>query len=60
MIMKGLDFEIPAHLKKELSFQTAGAIPPHGILFGSNTIKKVGEQATKLGGKNPILVTDQK
>lgn len=54
-----LDFEIPAHLKREFLFQTAGILPPNGILFGFNTVKKVGEQATKLGGKLAILVTDE-
>jgi alcohol dehydrogenase class IV len=53
-----LDFEIPSHLKREFVFQTAGILPPNGIIFGFNTIKKVGEQAAKLGGKQAILVTD--
>lgn len=54
-----LDFEIPAHLKREFLFQTAGILPPNGILFGFNTVKKVGEQGKKLGGKLAILVTDE-
>lgn len=54
-----LDFEIPAHLRREFVFQTAGILPPNGILFGFNTVKKVGEQARKLGGKQAILVTDE-
>lgn len=54
-----LDFEIPTQLKGEFVFQTAGILPPNGILFGFNTVKKVGEQAKKLGGKQAILVTDE-
>ena len=54
-----LDFEVPAHLKREFVFQTAGILPPNGVLFGFNTIQKVGEQAKKLGGKNVLLVTDE-
>jgi alcohol dehydrogenase class IV len=54
-----LDYEIPPHLKREFVFQTAGILPPNGIIFGFNTIKKVGEQAAKLGGKQTILVTDE-
>ncbi len=54
-----LDYEVPAHLKREFVFQTAGILPPNGILFGFNTVKKVGEQAKKLGGKQILLVTDQ-
>jgi len=58
MAQAKLDFEVPAHLKREFVFQTAGILPPNGILFGFNTVKKVGEQAAKLGGKLAILVTD--
>lgn len=54
-----LDYEVPAHLKREFVFQTAGILPPNGILFGFNTIQKVGEQAKKLGGTQVILVTDE-
>ncbi|MBM4332622.1 MAG: iron-containing alcohol dehydrogenase [Deltaproteobacteria bacterium] len=54
-----LDYEAPAHLKREFVFQTAGILPPNGILFGFNTIHKVGEQAKKLGGAKAILVTDE-
>lgn len=54
-----LDYEVPAHLKREFVFQTAGILPPNGILFGFNTIQKVGEQAKKLGGKQVLLVTDE-
>ena len=54
-----LDYEVPAHLKREFVFQTAGILPPNGILFGFNTIGKVGEQAKKLGGKQVLLVTDE-
>ena len=53
-----LDYEVPAHLKREFVFQTAGILPPNGVIFGFNTVKKVGEQAAKLGGKQAILVTD--
>ena len=54
-----MDYEVPAHLKREFVFQTAGILPPNGILFGFNTIQKVGEQAKKLGGKQVLLVTDE-
>src|SRR5512139_2684705 len=59
MAAANLDFQVPAHLQKEFLFQTAGILPPNGILFGFNTIKKIGEQAKKLGGKQAILVTDE-
>jgi alcohol dehydrogenase class IV len=59
MAQAKLDFEIPSHLKREFVFQTAGILPPNGIIFGFNTIKKVGEHAAKLGGKQAILVTDE-
>jgi alcohol dehydrogenase class IV len=54
-----LDFNIPPHLQREFFFQTAGTHPPNGILFGFNTVKKVGELAGKLGGKRALLVTDE-
>ena len=54
-----LDYEVPAHLKREFVFQTAGILPPNGILFGFNTIQKVGEQAKKLGAQQVLLVTDE-
>jgi len=59
MAQAKLDFEIPPPLKREFVFQTAGILPPNGILFGFNTIKKVGEQAARLGGKQAMLVTDE-
>ena len=59
MAAANLDFQVPAHLQKEFVFQTAGILPPNGIFFGFNTIKKVGEQAKKLGGKQVLLVTDE-
>jgi len=59
MAAANLDFQVPAHLQKEFLFQTAGILPPNGIFFGFNTIKKVGEQAKKLGGKRALLVTDE-
>jgi len=59
MAQAKLDYEVPAHLKREFTFQTAGILPPNGILFGFNTIHKVGEQANKLGGKQVLLVTDE-
>jgi alcohol dehydrogenase class IV len=59
MAQAKLDFDIPSHLKREFVFQTAGILPPNGIIFGFNTIKKVGEQAVKLGGEQAILVTDE-
>jgi alcohol dehydrogenase len=54
-----LDLEIPTHLRGEFVFQTAGILPPNVMLFGFNTVKKVGEQAKNLGGKQAILVTDE-
>jgi alcohol dehydrogenase len=54
-----LDFEIPTHLKREFVFRTAGILPPNGILFGFNTVKKVGDLARKLGGTQALLVTDE-
>jgi len=54
-----LDFEIPTHLRREFVFQTAGTLPPNNVLFGFNTVRKVGEQAKKLGGKQALLVTDE-
>jgi len=54
-----LDMSIPPHLQREFFFQTAGIHPPNGILFGFNTVKKVGELAAKLGGKRALLVTDE-
>jgi len=59
MAQAKLDYEVPAHLKREFVFQTAGILPPNGILFGFNTVKKVGEQAAKLGSKQAILITDE-
>jgi alcohol dehydrogenase class IV len=59
MVHAKWDYEIPAHLKREFIFQTAGILPPHGILFGFNTIYKVGEQAAKLGCQKVLLVTDE-
>lgn len=53
------DFIIPPHLQREFFFQTAGTHPPNGILFGFNTVNKVGELARKLGGKRALLVTDE-
>ncbi len=54
-----LDFEVPTHLRGEFVFRTTGVHPPNGILFGFNTVRKVGEQAKNLGGKHAILVTDE-
>jgi alcohol dehydrogenase class IV len=54
-----LDYEIPSHLKGEFVFQTTGVHPSNGILFGFNTVRKVGEQAKQLGGKHAILVSDE-
>jgi len=59
MAQAKLDFEIPIHLKREFVFQTAGILPPNGILFGFNAVKKVGEQARKLGGKQVLVATDE-
>lgn len=59
MIQARLDFEVPAHLKREFVFQTAGILPPNGILFGFHTVAKAGEQAAKLGAKQALLVTDE-
>ncbi len=54
-----LDYEIPLHLRGEFLFRTAGILPPNGLLFGFNTIHKLGEQARNLGGKTVLLVTDE-
>jgi alcohol dehydrogenase class IV len=54
-----LDFEIPTHLRGEFTFQSTGVAPQNGILFGFNTVRKVGEQAKSLGGKHALLVTDE-
>lgn len=54
-----MNVEIPAHLKRDFTFQTAGIFPPNGILFGFDTVERVGEQAVKMGGKKAILVTDE-
>lgn len=59
MVPVNLDFSIPPHLQREFFFQTAGTHPPNGILFGFNTVNKVGELARKLGGKKALLVTDE-
>jgi alcohol dehydrogenase class IV len=59
MAKANLNYEVPPHLKREFVFQTAGILPPNGVLFGFNTINKVGEQAKKLGGKQVLLVTDE-
>jgi hypothetical protein len=59
MVKAKLDYEVPAHLKREFFFQTAGILPPNGLLFGFHTIHKVGEQARNLGGKQVFLVTDE-
>ncbi len=59
MVQAKLDYEVPAHLRREFIFQTAGILPPNGILFGFNTIQRVGEQAKNLGGTQAILVTDE-
>ena len=59
MAQAKLDYEVPSHLKRELFFQTAGILPPNGILFGFQTVKKVGEQAKKLGATQTLLVTDE-
>ena len=53
------DFEIPSHLRREFVFQTAGILPPYGILFGFHTVQKIGEQAKRLSGKKVLLVTDE-
>ncbi len=50
MVRTKLDYEVPAHLKGEFIFRTAGILPPNGIVFGFNTIRKVGEHAKRLGG----------
>ena len=59
MAQPKLDYEVPSHLKRELFFQTAGILPPNGILFGFQTVKRVGEQAKKLGATQTLLVTDE-
>ncbi|MBI4496154.1 MAG: iron-containing alcohol dehydrogenase [Deltaproteobacteria bacterium] len=59
MIQDPLDFEVPAPLRREFIFQTAGILPPHGILFGFHTVRKTGEQAKRLGASRVILITDE-
>jgi len=54
-----LDYEVPAHLRREFVFQTAGILPPNGLVFGFNTIQKVGSHARALGGTHILLVTDE-
>ena len=44
-----LDFEVPAHLPRDFVFQTAGILPPNGILFGYKTIRKVRRGGGKDG-----------
>jgi alcohol dehydrogenase class IV len=53
------NYSIPPHLQREFFFQTAGTHPPNGVLFGFNTVNKVGELAGKLGCKRALLVTDE-
>ncbi len=52
-------FTIPDQLRGEYVFQTAGMFPPNGIVFGFNTVKKVGGFAKQLGGTQALLVTDE-
>lgn len=59
MTIAKLDFEVPAHLQRDFVFQTAGILPPNGILFGYKTIRKLGEAAAKMGAKQALLVTDE-
>jgi alcohol dehydrogenase class IV len=54
-----LNFDIPAHLQRQFTFQTAGILPPNGVLFGFGTILKIGEQAAGLGCRRAFLVTDK-
>ncbi len=54
-----LNFEIPEHLKRQFTFQTAGILPPNGILFGFGTVTKTGERAAALGCRRALLVTDR-
>jgi len=59
MVQVHPDFEIPTHLRRAFVFQSAGMQPPNGILFGFNTVQRVGDEAKKLGGNHVILVTDE-
>jgi alcohol dehydrogenase len=59
MPQNSLELEIPAHLRREFVFRTAGILPPNGILFGFHTINKIGEKAAELGGKQVLLITDE-
>jgi alcohol dehydrogenase class IV len=54
-----LDLEIPENLKKGFVFRTAGIVPPDGIYFGFNAVKKVGELAVNLSAQKVILITDK-
>ncbi len=59
MATGNLDYEVPAHLQRDFVFQTAGILPPNGLLFGYKTIRKVGDVAAKMGAKQALLVTDE-
>ncbi len=59
MTIAKLDFEVPPPLQKDFVFQTAGILPPNGILFGYKTLRKLGETAAKMGSKQALLVTDE-
>jgi alcohol dehydrogenase len=54
-----LEYEVPAHLQRDFVFQTAGILPPNGLIFGFKTIAKLGEAAAKMGAKQALLVTDE-
>jgi alcohol dehydrogenase class IV len=52
-----LGLEIPENLNQEFVFRTVGMLPPEGIYFGFNSIKKVGGLALNLNAKRVILIT---
>jgi len=54
-----LDFEVPSRLQRDFVFQTAGILPPNGLLFGYKTILKLGDVAARMGAKQALLVTDE-
>jgi len=49
---------IPPHLVNVIEFKTAGMVPPNKIIFGYNSINKVGIEAAKYGDK-VMIVSDE-
>jgi len=59
MSTANLNYEVPANLQRDFVFQTAGILPPNGLIFGYKTIRKLGEVAAKMGAKQALLITDE-